>query len=721
MTASGFNAVNPVLGKVHNVFFKGFMDEVKFFNYTRNAGQIRADYNAKSSSAGKGASVKIGAQTTDALSNGLVGYWKMDESSWNGTSGEVIDSSGRGVNGTAVNSASTTTAKYNKGGNFDGVSKYVNFTAISPTVDNFTVATWIYISGDGNLGYNGLISAGKFRLFIDNSTNYMHSQIGSSGSYNHTSTVSVSRNTWHHVVLTFDGSSRKYYLDGVMSESNSTYGSGAGWYNTLGTAQTNAYYLNGLLDEVRVYNRALSPAEISQLYNWAPGPVGYWKMEEKTGGNIYDSSGNSNTGGLTGSSSMPGKFGNGRYFTRTSYANVTDNDTLSAKNLTIGAWIKMSNMTSDLNFIISKVDDWTGSGTTKEYALWINTDGTIVFDLFDNCTTAAVRRSITTDTLTINRWYYISAVWDGTKQYTYIDGRLSKTTTPTATTLGNCTPNLHIGNGSALNHYSFDGIIDEAIIYNYARTAKQITEDMNAGHPIVGSPMGGALQYWKFDEGSGDTTYNSSTQGNSGDLGGAGNNCPNFTPDACPLWDQNGKISKALRFTKSLGAAYVDAGSLASSAEGTMTAWIRPGGTYTTPQAVFGGLASNGADVSARYFLGMINTAVGVCTSGDWYTNIANGSTNQFVCSGQVFNSTNFPANVWTHVAITYNDTEVKFYKDRRLVSTVARTANGAGGGSSQPFSIGRGGGYNGHYFDGAIDEAKIYNYVLTPSEINLD
>src|SRR5690606_11729497 len=60
----------------------------------------------------------------------------------------------------------------------------------------------------------------------------------------------------------------------------------------------NAAFL-GMLDEVRIYNRALSPAEVKLLYNWAPGPVGYWKMDEKVSGNgeiIFDSSGSGNNG-----------------------------------------------------------------------------------------------------------------------------------------------------------------------------------------------------------------------------------------------------------------------------------------------------------------------------------------------------------------------------------------------------------------------------------------
>ena len=57
------------------------------------------------------------------------------------------------------------------------------------------------------------------------------------------------------------------------------------------------------MDDVRVYNRELSPDEVKQLSEWAPGPVGWWKMDEKVSGNnqtLFDFSGNGNNGTITG-------------------------------------------------------------------------------------------------------------------------------------------------------------------------------------------------------------------------------------------------------------------------------------------------------------------------------------------------------------------------------------------------------------------------------------
>ena len=69
----------------------------------------------------------------------------------------------------------------------------------------------------------------------------------------------------------------------IAAQSGVTYIGSQGGYG-------NYYY--GKLDEFRIYNRALSSAEVQQLYNYAPGPVGHWKMDEKQGLSVFDSSGN---------------------------------------------------------------------------------------------------------------------------------------------------------------------------------------------------------------------------------------------------------------------------------------------------------------------------------------------------------------------------------------------------------------------------------------------
>ena len=159
-------------------------------------------------------------------------------------------------------------------------------------------------------------------------------------------------------------------------------------------------------------------------------------------------------------------------------------------------------------------------------------------------------------------------------------------------------------------------------------------------------------------------------------------------------------------------ASYASCGSVSSLSSGTVLVWIKPSGTYTASQVIMGA-SSGGADVSGRYNLGAIHSTV--CSSS-WYTDIANGTTAQYACSGEVYNSTNFPANQWVLLVVTYDGSNIKFYKNGMLINTVAQTVSGAG--DAQMFSIGRIGTYNGFYYYGSIDEVRIFNAAIPISQI---
>ena len=93
--------------------FHGYLDEVKIYPYARTADQIKQDY--ASGLAGvetsRGTSASFGSQSDKWLSDGLVGYWKMDESD---TTSGAIDSSGNSNDGVYYGNASTTGGKFGR-------------------------------------------------------------------------------------------------------------------------------------------------------------------------------------------------------------------------------------------------------------------------------------------------------------------------------------------------------------------------------------------------------------------------------------------------------------------------------------------------------------------------------------------------------------------------------------------------------------------------------
>jgi YVTN family beta-propeller protein len=165
-------------------------------------------------------------------------------------------------------------------------------------------------------------------------------------------------------------------------------------------------------------------------------------------------------------------------------------------------------------------------------------------------------------------------------------------------------------------------------------------------------------------------------------------------------------------------SSYIAPGSIASGSAGSMAVWIDPSGTYSQ-QMIFAGFDSGGTNINGRYVMGAYHSSTSVCSPiGQWWTDIANGATNQFVCSGQFYGSASFPPGTWTQLIITYNGANVVFYKNGVSVNSLAQTVSGAG--SAEPFAIGSLGGYTGggFYFNGLISDAQLYSNALTATQV---
>ncbi|PIT86830.1 MAG: hypothetical protein COU33_00995, partial [Candidatus Magasanikbacteria bacterium CG10_big_fil_rev_8_21_14_0_10_43_6] len=118
---------------------------------------------------------------------------------------------------------------------------------------------------------------------------------GTTGAFLGNTTLSIG--TWYHVAGVWDGSNASIYLNGVSDATPSSLGGTLGnnssplTVGTLRTLTTPTKFMDGKIDEVRVYNRALSASEISALYKSGSvshkvpnnlGLVGYWSMNEGT-------------------------------------------------------------------------------------------------------------------------------------------------------------------------------------------------------------------------------------------------------------------------------------------------------------------------------------------------------------------------------------------------------------------------------------------------------
>jgi hypothetical protein len=219
--------------------------------------------------------VEITGEAVDTL----VGLWHFDEGS--GTT--AYDSSGYGNDGT-IHGASWTGGIRGSALGFDGTDDYVK-TASSPALhltDEITLEAWAYLESSTG-GWQMIISREYGDSYLDefllglNPDGYGVFYIRDNADQHLAiDDVALSTGSWHHLVGTYNGSVGKLYVDGAEEDSNSSPSGfidagthpvviGAG-SNDNG-ASYNADPWNGMIDEVRIYSRALSTAEIKEYYD----------------------------------------------------------------------------------------------------------------------------------------------------------------------------------------------------------------------------------------------------------------------------------------------------------------------------------------------------------------------------------------------------------------------------------------------------------------------
>ena len=204
----------------------------------------------------------------------------MDGSKVNWKTGAVTDSSGRGNTGTTVGMATSTGVGAGKIGqalNFDGSNDFVN-VADSPFdfTGDFSISAWVYPENiAAGLHIVSKYEAGAYALTTSEAGfaskfNFVVRD-GTSAKFAATNNVG-NNNTWHHLVGAVSGTSVKLYLDGVLQTTQGTLVSAVSTTNyplSIGVnpGATYANFFDGRIDEVRVYNRALSANEVNRLYN----------------------------------------------------------------------------------------------------------------------------------------------------------------------------------------------------------------------------------------------------------------------------------------------------------------------------------------------------------------------------------------------------------------------------------------------------------------------
>lgn len=214
-------------------------------------------------------------------SNGLIGWWPLD--------GDGNDMSGNGNNGT-VNGATKTTDRFginNSAYSLNGLNNFINLN--TPLRDSFSVSLWVNVGefktytapGNNFIGstilstfHNNVPSTGFQISLAAPQSNYGRNWAAfwcNNGCKAAFSNNLISTGDWRLLTATYNGSSLKYYSNGILDtivESSFVNNSknvfiGAREYHINGPD----FFFSGKVDDIGIWNRALTESEIKRLYN----------------------------------------------------------------------------------------------------------------------------------------------------------------------------------------------------------------------------------------------------------------------------------------------------------------------------------------------------------------------------------------------------------------------------------------------------------------------
>ena len=723
--------VGRSFGNSGTQYFAGVVDEVKIYNYDRSESQIIQDMQSLDQSA-----------AFSLVPNPLI-YIPLDENQ-----GQVIHNKGLGgsaLNGTLGASATVTTddptwqpsanCKANSCSYFDGGDHLVlesNASLLSSST--FTISAWVKVTSIGTLQKvfyrRAANNAINFSMYIaaDGTVGVGHTNAEAAL----TSSTQLTANNWYHLVGTWDGTTRKIYINGKLDASgtSATAASTGAMYTEVGRDPidvANRYYLTGYIDEIKMYPTVLNAQQIMQDFNSGfasnygtignqeasivgsgagNSPIASWDFDEKQnntcqGGvnDVCDKSGNSYHGlffdapswvrGKNGSAvSLDGSndyIGIGQTFNSSLVRNTP---------FSISAWIKPK--TVSINQSIVSNADMSSPYIGIEFL--VTSTGVLRFDLSDTASTL-FRVSAPAATITAGSWQHVMVTYDGSGSAAgiklYKNGKLLSSTIEynTANTNAVSTTDFQIGSRDGANQL-FSGEIDEVKIYNYQRAASQVAYDFNRGGPIL---------HWKMDECQDTTLNDSSGNGNNGTvtIAGSGTTSVGSCGVASTAWGDGatGKFSASLKTdgTDDYASASLDGTTLTSL---TVSFWAKPGATQNSQRGLFQWANSLG---SASPFILIARES--------------NASNLKFYVDGNYRLTTPTLANdAWGLITLTLNTSNLwSFYLNGELVGTHQDDGTHSNQASASIVYLANGF-YS--YFNGQFDDFKVYNYALSIDQI---
>jgi len=245
--------------------------------------------------------VPLGAQGA-AIHTGLLNYWEL-EADASDTANSFAESTGATTDNGAVNGTTSFVAGlFGNAASFPGGAGN-NITVTDPTMGtddidrtaaDLSISLWMRLNNRDN-NWQGIIAHGEgtdYRIALRGGNDPIQIAYAGGGTGSDIFTTSnigpatAGDGLWHHVVATTAGSVTNLYIDGVLEATGGTGPIAENGQNTLciGCNPTNGREWNGLIDDVGMWDRAISAAEVAQIYNLGTSGVSLALIPEPSTG-----------------------------------------------------------------------------------------------------------------------------------------------------------------------------------------------------------------------------------------------------------------------------------------------------------------------------------------------------------------------------------------------------------------------------------------------------
>ncbi len=425
--------------------------------------------------------------------------------------------------GTAIQYAA---GRYGQAASFNGSSSKITNTSLSVnTGQEFSISLWVYPQKDGS--YQRILQFGNHATeFViqkrgDDNKVRLLARISAAIQIDISSTV-LNNNQWYHIVVTVDGSTAKLYVNNGTPATDVTFNTQNYSGLFIGCGEGDREFVEGKIDQVRIFTKALSSSEVSTLYaetvdtveSLDPLNVDTTDTLQVLGdssciatyrfeNNEVDLSGNYDGTG-TAIQYAAGRYGQAASFNgSSSYVNLGSTNQFASTAVSISMWVNPNSVTT--SYALS------GNGNGGSFAdgdndIFLRTDGYIGYEIGQSSSIYEARYATTTQ-LTVNAWHHIVVTYDSSLGTTigkiYVNG-ISQSTSATYGAGGTFSGNIFIGTlnyNIGKNNYglNFNGEIDQFRIFNKAISAAEVTTLYNE-NPLVAS--------YRFEGNANDDTRN---------------------------------------------------------------------------------------------------------------------------------------------------------------------------------------------------------------------